>query len=260
MNSFINWSLHYYGSTRSSALIRIGLVFLAWSRWASELVLFKSLNNQSLAISIIFFVASTLMLVGYKTRFSTLATGAILTILYTFYGIHHHTYLLAFLTFLSALTPAGKSYSVDRWLEVKQNTLNHLPNPLEHGNLFGLRLMQIQLCVLYFWAAYDKSSSIWVSGVRMEQYFVWFYSAPSFPEWAYFSLLMSVLAWTVLILEYALAFGLFIPRFWALLIPLGIALHIAFYVFLPVSTFSLTCILMYLAILNADDIHKATET
>jgi hypothetical protein len=98
-----------------------------------------------------------------------------------------------------------------------------------------------------------------LSGVRMEYYAMYFYLGPSYPEWDGFNSLMRVLAWAVLLLEYLLAFGLFARRLRVWLIPAGIGLHAALYALLPVYTYSLTCILMYLAIFDADKIHELTE-
>lgn len=268
LDRLLAWSLDYSGSTRSSALIRIGLVFLIWARWGEEMVLFRDLSASGLFLSANFFMSTTLMLVGLLTRLTTAWVAALLFAMYYYFGhhlgqepwTHHHTYLLAMVTFLSALTPAGRSYSLDRWLAVRRARKAGRVIPAEEGNLFGLRLMMLQLCVLYFFAAFDKSYPLWLSGVRMEYYATFFYLGPSYPEWSGFNPLMAALAWTVLVLEYLLAFGLFFRRFWPVLIPAGIAMHIAFYVLLPVYTYSLTCILMYLAILDANKVHELTET
>ncbi|MCK9502640.1 MAG: HTTM domain-containing protein [Porticoccaceae bacterium] len=261
------WCFDYSGSTRSSAIIRIGLVFLIWARWAGELSFFQHLSLNYFLLSVSFFLSTTLMLVGYKTRISTLWVSATLFLMYFHfsYGLgvsgwnHHHTYLLAWMSFLSALTPAGKSYSVDRKLLVRESALSQSPMPPEYGNLWGLRLIMLQLCVLYFWAAFDKSYPLWVSGVRMEYYAVLFYFGSTFVEPWWFNPLMRGLALVVLVLEYVLAFGLFFKRFQSLLIPFGIAMHAAFFLLLPVHTYSLTCILMYLAVIEARKVHEFTE-
>lgn len=264
----LTWSLDYKGSSRSSALIRFGLVFLIWARWGEEMVLFRDLTLSGFLLSASFFVSTALMLIGFLTRLSTAGVAALLFSMYYYFGhhlgqepwTHHHTYLLAMVTFLSALTPAGRCYSLDRWLAVRRAQRKGQAPPPEKGNLFGLRLMMLQLCVLYFFAALDKSYLLWTSGVRLEYYAMFFYLGPSYPAWDGFNPLMSGLAWTVLALEYVLAFGLFVRRLLVWLVPAGIGMHVAFYILLPVYTYSLTCILMYLAIFDADKIHELTET
>ena len=43
--SFKRWALDVEGSTRSAALIRIGLVGLIWARWGNELLLYKQIDD-----------------------------------------------------------------------------------------------------------------------------------------------------------------------------------------------------------------------
>ena len=66
-------------------------------------------------------------------------------------------------------------------------------------------------------------------------------------------------SWTVLLLEYILAFGLLKRSFHKWLIPMGTGMHLAFYWIFPVYTFSLTCILMYLAVVDPNKVHQFTE-
>ena len=94
---------------------------------------------------------------------------------------HHHTYLLAVAALLIALTPCGRSYSVDRYLAVMRAGHAGLPPPAERGNLWGLRLIVVQLSVLYFFSAFDKTSYAFLSGARLEQIFLWYYAGSDYP-------------------------------------------------------------------------------
>ena len=261
-----HWALGYEGSTRSSAVIRIGIVLLVWTRWAGELIFQFDTSFSGICLSLNFYLASLLMLLGYKTRLVTMWLAGVLFVMYYHYGVttgakpwgQHHTYLLTFLTFLSALTPAGKSYSLDRYLALRSKRKDVAT--VEWGNLFGLRLMALQLSALYFWTAFDKSDLAWLSGERLQFIFTWYYFSPEYPGWPYFPALMSAMACFVLVLEYTLVFGLFIQRWQKFLIPMGIFLHLSFYVFLVVKTFSLSCILMYLAFVPAKTVHDFLES
>lgn len=257
------WALDTVDSTRSSALLRIGLVFLIWSRYANEFVLVRDPSVIGIALSLNFFSASLAMLVGYRTRLATLWMAAVLFTMYFYFGVElgrpwvqHHTYLLVAATFLSALTPAGRSYSFDRYLALRRAARAGTPQPAELGNLFGLRLMMLQLCTMYFWTAFDKLEWVWLSGERLQHIFIWYYHSPTMPEWSFFTPLCAAIACFVVVLEFLLAFGLFVPRLRRWLIPAGIALHLLFYLVLVVKTFSLTCVLLYLAVIPARRVHE----
>lgn len=263
-----HWALDSQGSSRSSALIRIGVVLLVWSRFAGDLIFQRDPSIAGITLSLNFYLASLLMLIGYKTRWVSLWLASVLFTMYFHFGIatgsrpwaQHHTYLLAMLCLLSVLTPAGRSYSLDRYLAVRDCLRNGLARPPESGNLFGLRLIMLQLCIMYFWTAFDKTDPTWLSGERLQYIFMWYYHSPTSPSSSIFAPLMALLAWMVMVLEYALAFGLFVPKLRRYLIPCGIALHLSFYVFLVVKTFSLTCVLMYLAVIPAAKVHRASDT
>ena len=58
-------------------------------------------------------------------------------------------------------------------------------------------------------------------------------------------------------LEFALALGVWRPRWHRLLLPLGVAFHAGLYVLLPVHTFSATMVLLYLAVIDPSAVHRA---
>jgi len=48
----VEWTCQYEGSTRSSALLRIGIVFLIWSRWAAEVIPFRNFSLSGVILSV----------------------------------------------------------------------------------------------------------------------------------------------------------------------------------------------------------------
>ncbi|QIG50520.1 HTTM domain-containing protein [Nordella sp. HKS 07] len=261
---FADWAVSSYGSSRSSALVRVGLALLFWSRWAGELLLYMNQSLPGLILSVNFFIATTLLFVGYKSRLAAVWSGLVGFAIYYYFGhalgrepwTHHHAYLLSVAALLIALTPCGRSFSLDRYLAVtRARREGHAPPP-EYGNLWGLRLIVLQLSVLYFFSAFDKTSLAFLSGARLEHIFLWFYAGSDYPGLPGFRHLAMLTAIAVVLLEYALAFGLpFLPTrrylIWA-----GLAFHAIIYVALPVYTFSATMMVLYLAYLDADDVDK----
>ncbi len=265
--SFLAWGLDYEGSTRSAAIIRIGLGLLLWGRFANDLLPFRFPLGLETLYCLAFYALTTLMIVGLWARLATFLTG--LWGLCTYYYIghvfghepytHHHTYWLAIATIYCALTPCGLSFSIDRWLALRRAQKSSSPPPAERGNLFGLRLIVLQLSAMYFWTAYDKTFMGFLSGERLQQIFAYYYVGSQAGPWLDFALLFTLAAVSITLLEYALAFGLPFARTrkW-LLIP-GLLMHCAFYVMLPIATYSATVVLLYLAYFDADRVHRAID-
>ena len=259
---FVDWAVCSEGSSRSSALIRIGLAMLFWSRWAGELLLYMDQSPVGLFLAVNFFVATVLLFVGYHSRLAAVWTGAVGLTMYYYFGFqlgrepwtHHHAYLLAVAALLIALTPCGRSYSLDRYLSVMRAERTGVAPPAERGNLWGLRLIVVQLSVLYFFAAFDKTSYAFLSGARLEAIFLWYYAGSDYPvglAWP-----ATIMSLAVVALEYCLAFGLpFRATRRYLLLP-GLAFHAIIYLTLPVYTFSVTMALLYLAYFDADAVDK----
>lgn len=261
---FASWAVDTYGSSRSSALIRIGIALLFWSRWAGELLLYMNQSVIGLALSLNFFVATSLLFIGYKSRLAALWTGAVGLVIYFYFGhalgrepwTHHHTYLLAITALLLTLTPCERSFSLDRYLAVLRAQRAGQAPPPERGNLWGLRLIALQLSVLYLFSAYDKTSFAFLSGARLEHIFLWFYAGSDYPDFPGLPALAMLAAIIVVIVEYALAFGLPFRPTRRYLVWIGLAFHAILYVTLPVYTFSATMMLLYLAYFDADDVDK----
>ena len=258
LQRFYNWALCYSDSTRSVGLIRIGLILLIWSEWAGRLILCRDIRLGAILFSSAFFIVTGLMCVGLWTRASTMGTFILLSIRFIMHqpSQHHHTFLLIVSTLFITLTPCGRSYSLDRWLALRRALRSGLPPPPESGNLWGLRLIAIQLSMVYFWTAYEKLYWGFLSGDRMEMLFYNYYAGYDYASIPGFSALCFIAAITTVILEFLLAFGLYISKLRKYLMPAGIVLHVLFYVLLPIRTFTLTMILLYLAFIPAASVHR----
>ncbi len=254
---WVNAAVQEEGSTRSLALLRVGLVFLLWARWAKDLALFQTHDALSLPIAALFYVSTLLMLFGVHTRLSgwvmaLSVAGVVGYVDFTLRHIsHHHTLLLLFVSVLLAMSPAGRSFSWDR--------LRAPVSGGEIGPLFAQRLIALQVSSVYFWSAVDKSSWAWISGQRLQMIFMEQYTDFAWPEWPGFAEAMALGGAGSLALEYALAFGLWIPGARRVLLPLGLAFHALIYVTLPVATYSATMALLYLAFLPPAKVHATID-
>lgn len=261
LRRFWDWAVRSEGSTRSAALLRIGLAVIVWARFGHDIGVYHDPSPARLAFVFVFGPVVTAMLIGYQTRVATLLTAALVTLLFgvlTFVTRSpgtHHVYFLSMALWLSALTPSGQSLSVDRWLALRRG--DAAP---EYGPLGGQRLLAIQVAVLYFWAAFDKSEPGYLTGERMQIFYVHLYGGP---DWIYdtvwFRVVCRALAWTTVALEYTLAFGLFVPRLRLPLMLAGVIFHGIIYLTMSVFTFSATIVLLYLAFLDPGQVHRAID-
>ncbi len=252
------------GSTRAVALIRLGLVALEWSKWGGDFLLYLDKPADQRWIGVSFYLSTTLLFFGILTRVAAVWAGVTMLAIYYWIGIHdgvepythHHTGLLCIATALLALTPCGGSWSVDRWWAVRQAERRGASPPPERGPLWGQRLIALQVSVLYISSAADKCSAAFLSGERLQHHAMSLYLGSDFPAWPGFPYLTQALAIATVALEGALGVGLWFRRARPILIPLGILFHGILFVTLPVSTFSLTMWLLYLAFVDPDVLHR----
>lgn len=260
----VDWAVRSEASTRSAALIRMGLVLVLWSRWAAPMRWFKADSVADVVVSIVFYLASTAMFFGVCTRISSWLTAGVGAYLFFYLGlfagerywVHHHTMLLVYSLILCACTPSGRSFSFDRWWAIRRSQKRGRPWPAERGNLWGIRLMVVMLASIYFWAAFDKINPAFLSGERMQHYLAEFYYGSDFPTVPGFAGLTLVLAWLTVALELALAFAVFAPRKFRWLVVPGLTLHAAFYIMLPVATYTINMWVLYLACFDPDRFHE----
>jgi hypothetical protein len=247
--------LVHEGSTRAVALMRIGLAALAWSEYAHSFRGHVDLNTTRIVIGLLFYVFSTLMFLGVLSRLSTFCTGLTLFISYYELGyhgyrsefLHYHTYAMNTLIIVLALTPCGRSYSLDRWRSLRNAVGHGAPPAAECGPLWAVPLLSLQVSMVYLGGAYDKANALFLSGGRLQQIYSLYFGSHEGVSIPYFFELMTIMAWATVCLELALAVGLFVPRLQSVLIPAGIAFHALIYWSMPVSTFSLMMVLVYLS-------------
>lgn len=259
--------LRFSGSTRPVSLLRIALALLVWARWAELMRPAHNLEPWRLAVTTVFWLVTPLMLVGLWSRASTAATGLLLLVVFFGFGVldgqvglvEHHTWLLTFGVCLLALTPCGGSFSVDRWFAVRRAEDRGLPAPPEHGELWATRLIALQISAVYFWSAVDKSRPAFLGGDRLEQIFLFVYTGADYPMWPGFHALSVAAAWAVVLVEYALAFALWIPRVRAVALVSALALHGVFYWAIPVNTFTMTMWALLVVFLDPDAVHRAID-
>lgn len=253
------WSIDAVGSTRAVGLLRIALALIIWVRYAKELGFHSGVEWWTAPLAMVFYVVTTLMLLGVWTRVSVAATALLLVFFYFGLGVGgvkpgwygHHAYLLMAATCLLALTPCGKSYSWDRFTAIRRGR-----QPKEEGPLWGQNLIVLQMVSLYFWTAYDKTGWHFLSGERLEAIFIWAHTNRPFEALLDVPYAAMTAAVMVVVVEYFLAFAILIRRLHWIAVPMGLALHGTFFVILPVNTYSISMMVLYIAVLSPSAVHR----
>ena len=146
--------------------------------------------------------------------------------------------------------------------------------PSETADLWARPLLKLQLSAVYFFAALQKTNLAFLDGHRLDQLTVYFYfsssthpycdplgALPSASDaacdvWSFALIAASV---GVVALEYSLAIAVWWPPRGVVsraLLHLGVAMHAAMYVALPVSVLSCTMCTLYLIWVDPDEAHE----
>jgi vitamin K-dependent gamma-carboxylase-like protein len=263
MADFLRWGADAQGSTRPLGLMRIAIATIVFVRFANEVSLYQGDSLSFVLLGLAFFGLTSMMLVGFKAQAACTGVAITLMTMHFYMGkVHgypgwssHHIYILVVSVSLLALSPCGRSFSWDRYRALAQ-AQDARDIPPEHGDLWPQRLIALQLAALYFWAAVDKTNWSFLSGQRLEEAFIWSFTGRALEPLISLGAILAVLSILVVVVEYFLAFAIFVRRWQAFVLPLGLALHAAFYVLLPVNTYSATVMVLYLALLDPDAVHR----
>ncbi|MEM9745131.1 MAG: HTTM domain-containing protein [Actinomycetota bacterium] len=162
--------------------------------------------------------------------------------------------ILRNLTVLLALTPCGAALSIDRLRRHGRVALRTAPRVAP----WGLRLIQLQVVVVYLFAVWGKSGASWTSGTAVSTAFrledLQRFGAPSFLVESV--LIVAALTWGTLVVELALATLLWVRRARPILIVVGVLLHVLIDVFLLVGVFGITMIAGLMAFLDGDAVQR----
>ena len=263
MADFLRWGADAQGSTRPLGLMRIAIATIVFVRFANEVSLYQGDSLSFVLLGLVFFGLTSMMLVGFKAQAACTGVAITLMTMHFYMGkVHgypgwssHHIYILVVSVSLLALSPCGRSFSWDRYRALAQ-AQDAQDIPPERGDLWPQRLIALQLAALYFWAAVDKTNWSFLSGQRLEEAFIWSFTGRALEPLISLGAILAVLSILVVVVEYFLAFAIFVRRWQVFVLPLGLALHAAFYVLLPVNTYSATVMVLYLALLDPDAVHR----
>ena len=233
-------------SSRPLGLFRIFAVLSIIHQFTSKWAGFRFVDYPlCLVLSWVVLGSAWLVMVGYKTRWTTAIMALAAAGLHLYYGVHLGNYLLSKpvqvfqVMVLLAVTPCGRSLSIDRAIEVRRAQAEGREPEAERMPWWMVELFILQISAVYLWAAFNKSDDKWFRGERMERYWVkWYGGSDSMVYSALTHVIAVFLAWCTTILEYALAFGLLSRRLRPYLLWGGVMLHVGILFLFSVTYFS----------------------
>ena len=278
------WERFWFRETETSTLalfrIAFGIVVLAWTiSLAPALYSFYDdrgilpsypdggsgawgllqLNSSTAAVTIVYLfllVGALCLVFGFKTR---LAAVVVFVCLISFgrrnpWVLNSGDLLVFVLAFYLMLAPSGAALSVDRWLQSKSGFWEF---PLR--SLWPLRLIQVQVSLLYFFAVWEKlRGETWNDGTAVSYAFR-IEDLERFPVPGFVTdslLLVNLLTYGTLAVELSLAILVWNRKLrpWALLLGVGLHLGIAYAV--RVGFFSVASLVAYIAFLPPETVSE----
>ena len=255
------------GSTRACAVLRMLVmgVIVFWSLVRDHPVGLDDPLQRTLGVVLL--VAAPMAFVGYKTRWSTMIVALVWGYLHVRWSLlEHSSYRHGVQEVQSvlyvALLPCGKSFSIDRWLEVRRAKRVGEALPLEQGPLWATWIVVLSMSCLYFWAGMDKVDADWFAGRRMDRLLMHNWgssdSLARYPDLVRWGSIAA--AWGATTLELSLALGLLIPRLRRYMVFPGLALHLGIWLMLGVFPYTHLCIAAYVMLLPPERVHSFFDT
>ena len=256
------------GPTRALAVVRIVVATLLMQRYSQSMALF---NWDSGPIELVaaagFYLLLVFFLLGLFSRITIPAFALLMTLHWGYFGVTlGHRPSASFIgpwlvTSLLAFTPCGKSFSLDRYLEVRRAQRAGAPIPPETGPLWAVPLLWLQVTTMYLFAAIDKTDAQWLAGERMERIYMFFYGgSESFLHEPWMHPIAVGMAWLTTGTEFGLAIGLWIRPVRRYLIPVGLVLHAGFWVLLGLWPLSGRMWVLYILFADPQRVHDFFET
>jgi hypothetical protein len=158
---------------------------------------------------------------------------------------------------LLAMSPTGAALSVDRWRRYGRAALRTSPKVAP----WGLRLLQLQVMVIYFFAFWSKSGDLWRDGTAVSTVFrIGDLARFDSPEWLVSNvIIIALFTWGALAIELSLSMLLWVKRLRPFLIVLGISLHVFIDVFIIVGFFGPLMVTGLMAFTDAERIDRLVQ-
>lgn len=202
-------------------------------------------------------VSTILLIIGYKTRAASICVWLGLVSLHhrNLYLLNSADTLLRSLAFLLMFAPAGRAWSIDRWLRIRSGAES---SGVVMIKPWAVRLMQLQVCIMYLSTVMWKvMGTAWLDGsavfytIRLEEF-----ARFPIPAWMY-SLWFSKLAtWGTLAVELSMALLVWIPRLRPCVLFAGAMLHLGLEYSMNIPVFQWAALSSYILFIPPESIRS----
>jgi uncharacterized membrane protein YphA (DoxX/SURF4 family) len=187
-------------------------------------------------------VILALFTVGYRTRVTSVLSLIVLVsyahrVPEALFGLDQ---INGMLTLYLAIGPSGSMLSVDRWLRTRRSSTPS-PAPPSVGANVAQRLIQVHMCIIYFFAGTSKlqgpswwnGEALWRAVSNLE------YQSFDLTWLAWHPKLVNLFTHTAILWEVFFCVLIWIPRLRPLVLAMAVALHMGIGAFLGMWTFGL---------------------
>ena len=214
-------------------------------------------------VSWLMMFASWTSFIGLATRLSTTIFAFAWGYLYLRWGVEarpefamQDAFVLQGLCIL-ALSPAGRSLSVDRWWTVRRGGAQPQIGPVWTQGL-GVACLSI----MYAFVAVDMMGADWLGGFELEHLLVarlGSSDALAAAPGIHHAVAVAV-SWVMLLVVAGLSVGLWVPRWRWRVVGVGVALHLSVWIFVGGWPHTLTVLCMYATVLPPKAVADFVET
>jgi hypothetical protein len=202
-------------SSRSLGLVRIVVGLMIWEQFTSPWCGHRMDDHAgTLVLAWIVLLGVWLVIWGLWTRFATVAVALAFAGIHLYYGVHLDDAKLADpilefqLVALLALTPCGRSLSIDRALELRRAKNEGRPPRPERAPWWTLELFLIVVASMFFWLGWSSLDDDWLSGAFYERLVLHWYGSDVYAAHPRLPSLLRPAAWLTTVLEFGVALGL----------------------------------------------------
>jgi hypothetical protein len=213
-------------------------------------------------IWVAYFVSMTVLFwftIGLWTRFSSICSVVVVIsfahrVPEALFGLDK---LIGMLTLYLAIGPSGKALSVDSWLARRRARGLHIVPPSVTAN-FAIRLIQIHMCIVYFFAGASKlQGAAWWNGQAMWLVFGNLeYQSVDMTWTAWHPWAIELLSHFTLFFELSFCVLIWIPLLRPLVLFAALVLHLGIGATMGLWTFSLVMLIGCAAFLPADGVAR----
>jgi hypothetical protein len=208
-------------------------------------------------------VLSVTMTLGLLGRWSTVGVALVSFLLLVVdpAGFKHNLWALSVFAALLALSPCGATHGLDAvarrwWRRFRAGTSTTSTTTTTTTWVLPLRLLQLQLGVVYLFSTLSKLNDGWSTGhllrsateqteAKLVEFgLAWLAPLVTWTPW------YVVAAWLTVVLEGFLAVGFFVPRWRPYAFFIGVVLHLSIDLALDVGAYSLVMFAAYIAFIE----------